>query len=209
MGSKIKKIDEKYTENKICDNGFTIENIVATLDLKNEFDLMALSEQLSKTEYEPETHPFLVYRPQSTQGSALIPSNGKISLVGCKCKSEIIELGTLVIKRLSKITDKELPDKSNIMVENIVIQGDLEQNIKLPPIVALLGIERSEYEPEQFPGIVHKNGDGTTTLIFSSGKFIINGANTYKQAISSASNLLLQLYEADVPGNFKSFEGIL
>jgi len=206
MSSKIDSIDKKVAEPDVLERGLTIENIVATLDLGNEYDLMALSEYLSNSEYEPETHPFLVHRPQSMQGTVLIPTNGKVSLVGLKNKSNLRELGSYIIDELSQITDGGMPDSSTIEVQNIVLQGDINHELELPPIVVLLGMENAEYEPEQFPGVIYKPDDGTTILIFGSGKFMVNGATTYQQAVSSISDLFNIFAEAEVPGDFEDFE---
>lgn len=206
MSSKIGKIDKKVTEDAILEKDLTIENIVATLDLATEYDLMALAEYLPNSEYEPETHPFLVYRPASIQGTILIPTNGKISLVGCKSKSNLLELGRYVINKLSEISEDDLPEISAVEVQNIVIQGDINHELELPPIVVLLGMENAEYEPEQFPGVIYKPDDGTTILIFGSGKFMINGATTYAQAKSSIQDMIEIFKDANVPGDFDSFE---
>lgn len=202
MSNKINRIDEEISESELSSRGFTIENIVGTLDLNNEFDLLRVSEFLPNTEYEPETHPFLVYRPDNVQGTILLPTNGKSSLVGCKSKKEIKELGRHLTQILSEIAVNEIPSNSRIEIQNIVLQGNLEHELALPPIVVLLGMENAEYEPEQFPGVIYKPGDGTTALIFSSGKFMVNGATTYSQALNSVDNLMDKFKQGGVPGTY-------
>lgn len=202
MSSPIDEIDQAVSEKTLFEKGFTIENIVATFDLKTEYDLVALTDYLPNTEYEPETHPFLVYRPNQVQGTALIPTNGKVSLVGCENKHQVKSLGTHIVDILSEITPEGLPSISNIKVQNIVLQGDMNHELELPPIVVLLGMENAEYEPEQFPGIIYRPEDGRTIMIFGSGKYMINGATTYSQALSTASDLFEIFRGANVPGDF-------
>lgn len=202
MSSPIEKIDQAVSEETLFEKGFTIENIVTTFDLKTEYNLVSLTDYLQNTEYEPETHPFLVYRPAQVQGTALIPTNGKVSLVGCKDKQQIENLGKHIVDTLSEITPEDLPSISNIEVQNIVLQGDINHELELPSIVVLLGMESAEYEPEQFPGIIYRPKDGRTIMIFGSGKYMINGATTYSQALSTASDLFETFREANVPGDF-------
>jgi transcription initiation factor TFIID TATA-box-binding protein len=46
------------------------------------------------------------------------------------------------------------------------------------------------YEPEQFPGLIHRMVDPKTViLIFSSGKLVCTGAKTEKDVYRSVNNL--------------------
>lgn len=86
MKTKIEEIDAQTSAENLTNKNLSIENIVCTFNLNQEFDLEILNNYLDYTEYEPESFPFLVYRPQKKQGTILIPTNGKVSLVGCKKK---------------------------------------------------------------------------------------------------------------------------
>lgn len=200
--SKINEIDEEISETELEESGLTVENIVATLDLNQELDLLNLVEYLDESEYEPETTPFLVYRPSTFTGTVLIPTNGMSSFVGSKCKDDLVELADHLIEQLSEIAPNELPISSELQVQNIVIQGDVGAEIELAEIAVLFGMERTEYEPEQFPGVIYRPVDGRTILLFSSGKFMVNGATSYSQAISSIRNLFRKLENEDVPGDY-------
>jgi transcription initiation factor TFIID TATA-box-binding protein len=197
--SKIRKIDEGASEEDLEDIGLSVENIVATLDLGQEFDLMNLVEFLDESEYEPETTPFLIYRPSAFKGTVLIPTNGMASFVGCKSKHDLIQLSNHLISRLSDISPKELPSSSDLEIQNIVIQGNLGTELELTEIALLFGMERTEYEPEQFPGVIYRPSDGRTVLLFSSGKFMMNGGKCYKGALATVKNLVKDLRDSGVP----------
>jgi transcription initiation factor TFIID TATA-box-binding protein len=199
--NKIEQIDREVSENSLKSVGLSIENIVATLDLGQEFDLLNLQEFLNESEYKPESSPFLVYRPLNIDGTVLIPTNGKASLVGCKSKQGVIELGSQLISTLSEISSTELPQLSNIEIQNIVIQGNIGTKLELSTLVILLGMENTEYEPEQFPGIIYQPSDGRTLLLFASGKFMMNGSTCYKSGLITARNLFKQLSEYEIPVN--------
>lgn len=204
--SKIKQIDEKVSESELEEVGLTIENIVGTLYLNQELDLQELVKHLDKSEYEPENSPFLVYRPPNFTGTILIPTNGMSSLVGCKSKKDLYQLADHLINTLSEIAPEELPLPSKIEVQNIVIQGDLGTEIELSEVTVLFGMESTEYEPEQFPGVIYRPSDGRTIILFSSGKFMVNGAETYFQAISSVEGMLDKFKQVEIPG-INCFDG--
>ena len=64
-----------------------------------------------------------------------------------------------------------------IEVQNIVASSDLGQEINLNAIAMSLGLERVEYEPEQFPGLVYRlDVPKVVVLLFGSGKLVCTGA---------------------------------
>lgn len=199
MKTNILEIDKGVTEEDLADRGLSVENIVCTLELGQEFDLTSLVEYLDNSEYEPETSPFLVYRPDEEVGTAIIPTNGLISLVGCKRKEQIIKLADHIIKKLAKIRSGDFPSSDEVVVQNIVVRGSVDTELELSPIVVLLGMEQAEYEPEQFPGIIYRPNTGRTVLIFSSGIFMVNGATSYFQAVSTVDDLIERFREGGVP----------
>jgi transcription initiation factor TFIID TATA-box-binding protein len=199
MKTKIEEIDAQTSAENLTNKNLSIENIVCTFNLNQEFDLEILNNYLDYTEYEPESFPFLVYRPQKKQGTILIPTNGKVSLVGCKKKEEVIQLAIHLIDQLSPIAPKELPTHEALIVQNIVVNGDLNHELDLSAIAVLLGIENTEYEPEQFPGVIYRENDRITMLLFSSGKFVVTGSTSYGQALSSVERLLDLFSQANIP----------
>ena len=64
--------------------------------------------------------------------------------------------------------------KFDIKIENIVACTAL--GIKIPLETLVNHLEGTEYEPEQFPGLVYRMRDPKVAfLLFSSGKIIITG----------------------------------
>ena len=67
--------------------------------------------------------------------------------------------------------------KFNIKIENIVASASLNVRIPLEKMVERL--EGTEYEPEQFPGLVYRVKDPKAAmLVFSSGKVVCTGARS-------------------------------
>ena len=197
--NKIIDINKSISEKGLEDAGLSVENIVATLDLGQELDLLNLSNYLDECEYEPEITPFLIYRPSAFKGTVLIPTNGMASFVGCKSKDDLIQLADHLISRLSEIAPEDLPPPFELEIQNIVIQGELGTELELTEIAILFGMENTEYEPEQFPGVIYRPSEGRTVLLFSSGKFMVNGAKSYSQALATVENLVKHLHDSGVP----------
>jgi len=58
-------------------------------------------------------------------------------------------------------------------------------------------MENTEYEPEQFPGLVYKLEDPTATiLLFSNGKLVCTGTKNRKQLDESMTQLLKNVKQA-------------
>ena len=59
----------------------------------------------------------------------------------------------------------------------MVATSDLGQKIDLNVTAITLGLDKIEYEPEQFPGLVFRlDGPKVVILVFSSGKLVCTGA---------------------------------
>ncbi len=62
-------------------------------------------------------------------------------------------------------------------MQNIVATSDLESDVNLNSIAVTLGLDRVEYEPEQFPGLVCRLQEPrVVVLLFGSGKLVCTGA---------------------------------
>jgi transcription initiation factor TFIID TATA-box-binding protein len=70
----------------------TVQNMVATADLKAKLNLstIALSLGMENVEYEPEQFPGLVYRIDDPKVVALLFSSGKVVCTGAKTKEDIV-----------------------------------------------------------------------------------------------------------------------
>src|SRR3990167_3726762 len=69
--------------------------------------------------------------------------------------------------------------KTEIKIQNIVASTSLEKDIPLIKLAEAL--PNTEYNPEQFPGLVMRIKEPkTSALIFSSGKIVCTGAKSMK-----------------------------
>ncbi|MFP4115774.1 MAG: TATA-box-binding protein [Candidatus Aenigmatarchaeota archaeon] len=85
----------------------------------------------------------------------------------------------------------------NLKIENVVASATLSAKIPLNKVVAHL--PGTEYEPEQFPGLVYRMNDpNAAALIFNSGKIVCTGANSPEGAKKAIDKVLEGVREAGV-----------
>lgn len=157
----------------------SVQNIVATASLGKPVTLTKLARSQSNTEYNPEQFPGLVLRIKKPKSAVLVFSSGNLVCTGTKSVQQVKEVIEQVIKQLAKIGVK-ITDKPKITVQNIVASGSIDVDLNLN--ILALELENTEYEPEQFPGLVYKLDDPTTTfLLFSNGKLVCTGTKSRQQ----------------------------
>lgn len=153
-----------------------IENVVASTSLGDELDLPSIALALEGAEYEPEQFPGLIYRLKVPKTAILLFRSGKVVCTGAKSMAEVEESIQRVAKEIRK-TGQRILAKPKIDVQNIVASSDLGSEINLNAIAVTLGLERVEYEPEQFPGLVCRMDEPKVVLLlFGSGKLVCTGA---------------------------------
>lgn len=164
-----------------------VENIVATTSLGKEVPLTKLARTQSNTEYNPEQFPVLVLRIDKPKSAVLVFSSGNLVCTGTKSVAQVKQVIKAVIKQIAKIGIK-ITDKPKITVENIVASGSIDLNLNLNLLA--LQLENTEYEPEQFPGLVYKlNEPPATFLLFSNGKLVCTGTKNKQQLEDSMTQL--------------------
>ncbi len=156
-----------------------VQNIVATTSLGKPVSLTQLAKTQSNTEYNPEQFPGLVLRIKEPKSAVLVFSSGNLVCTGTKSVAQVKEVIDQVIKQIGKIGVR-ITDKPKITVQNIVASGSIKLNLNLNYLALQLG--NTEYEPEQFPGLVYKLVEPTATfLLFSNGKLVCTGTKNKQQ----------------------------
>ena len=160
----------------------SVENVVASTDIKQELDLESVVMDISGGQYDPEKFPGLVYRTQDPKAAALIFRSGKLVSTGANSVDSVYESLDIVFDELAEL-DIPVPDNPPVTVQNIVSSGDLGTTLNLNALAIGLGLEAVEYEPEQFPGLVYRLADhDVVILLFGSGKAVVTGATDTEQA---------------------------
>ena len=156
-----------------------IVNIVASTSLEHDIPLIKLAEKLPNTEYNPEQFPGLVIRIKDPKTSALIFSSGKIVCTGARSMDKVHESIRKIMKSLEKINIK-IKQEPEVNIQNIVASGSIGMDLNLN--VLAMKLDNTEYEPEQFPGLVYKLKDQKATfLLFSNGKVVCTGTKSEEE----------------------------
>lgn len=173
-----------------------IQNIVAFTDLGKPVQLNTILRKVDNTEWQPETFPGLIYRMNNPRASALIFSQGKIVCTGTKSVKDASLATHKIVDRIRE-AGIEMPDKFKMKVVNIVASSKIEANLNLEEIVSAL--ENSEYEPEQFPGLVFRISEPRVAfLLFSSGRIICTGAQNVKSIHKALHKFKERLESIDI-----------
>ena len=153
-----------------------IQNIVASASLGHDIPLIKLAEALPNTEYNPEQFPGLVMRIKEPKTTALIFSSGRFVCAGAKSMQKARESVKKIIQNVEKVGVR-IKIEPIIKVQNIVASGSIGMDLNLNKLAVQL--ENTEYEPEQFPGLVYKlAGTRATFLLFSNGKIVCTGTKS-------------------------------
>jgi len=173
-----------------------IENVVASTSLGEELDLQAIALALGGAEYEPEQFPGLIYRLKEPKTATLLFRSGKVVCTGAKSLEHVKMAIDIVAKQIEAAG---IPIKKNpeIEVQNIVASSDLGTEINLNAIAISLGLEKVEYEPEQFPGLVYRIDEPkVVVLLFGSGKLVCTGARKPSDVEQAVEKITIELKAA-------------
>ncbi len=170
-----------------------IENIVATVTLDQKLDLNAIARSVPNIEYDPEEFPGLILRLESPRLTALIFNSGKMVVTGAKSTQMLIK-GFKHIMRIFVRHGIIIVGKPKIQIQNIVASANLGVEIDLEKAAYLL--PNTMYEPEQFPGLIHRMKEPKVVLlIFSSGKMVITGAKSEEDVQKAVYSIYEKLKE--------------
>ena len=147
-------------------------------------------------QYHPDQFPGAVFRIKSPKTATLLFSTGKMVCTGSTSEELARKAVKTVVQKLRKGGIKIKKD-AVVTVQNIVSSINLGGKVHLE--LAARTLPRSMYEPEQFPGVIHRMLDPKTViLIFASGKLVCTGAKTKKDVYRSVNNLHSMLEEKDL-----------
>ncbi len=168
-----------------------VVNIVVSASLGHDIPLEKMAATLSNTEYNPEQFPGLVLRIKEPKTSALIFSSGKIVCTGARSMDKVHESIEKIIKSLEKIGIK-ITIKPEVKIQNIVASGTVGMDLNLNTLA--MKLENTEYEPEQFPGLVYKLAEAKATfLLFSNGKVVCTGTKSEEEVHRALDKLIENL----------------
>lgn len=126
-------------------------------------------------------------------------------------KPEVVKKAAKVaapVKEVKKVESKALPvvsapksslsdEKPNTKIVNIVISTSLEHKIPLERLI--MDLPNTEYNPEQFPGLIMKIREPRASfLIFSSGKIVCTGTKSLEEVELAIARLIEYMKKVDI-----------
>jgi len=175
------------------EDSLKIENIVASAKVAESLDLQIISSQIKDAEYNKKRFPGVVLRMQDPKIAALVFGSGKVVLTGAKSVDSLSRGLEILGNRLRELKI-DIADELEYKIQNIVTSADLGTPINLNKIAVGFNLDRIEYEPEQFPGLVYRLEEPkVVVLLFGSGKLIITGGKQPNDAKEAVNKILSDL----------------
>lgn len=174
-----------------------IVNVVASGSLGVELDLNAIAEELSEiVDYDPDKYPGAYFRFGESRPLITLYRTGKYIITGADSEEEAVMTREEFLQLLEDHSILPMAEDEWYRVQNYVSMAEIGQSLNLSALAIGLGLEVTEYEPEQFPGLVYRpQGHGCVLLVFGSGKVVITGATDITTAENAFSDFLRQVEE--------------
>lgn len=154
-----------------------VENVVASTDMNRDLDLETLCIDMPESQFNPDNFPGLIYRSVEEGVAALIFRSGKMVCTGASSLEQIHRVIEELEEKFAEIGLEH--DELEPTVQNMVGVANIGENMNLNAIAIGLGLEETEYEPEQFPGLIYRGSStNTVALLFGSGKLVITGGES-------------------------------
>lgn len=174
-------------------NMISIQNVVMSSDTQTELEIANIASELPEASYHPNNFPGMIYRHHPLGVTVLFFRSGKITCTG----SNTVEDGkTSISKAVDDMIEIGVPIEKHAPpeVQNIVLSGEMADSLNLNAIAIALGLEKVEYEPEQFPGLIYKPTEiEGVCLLFGSGKIVITGVTNEDNANTIYEHTLEEL----------------
>lgn len=175
-----------------------IANIVGSGDLNVELDLDALESDLAVPflDYNPSNYHGLYVRLEEGGPLITVYRSGKYIISGCSSHPELQKANKGFLAELTELGIVKAEQSTGFTVQNVVCTANIGDDVDLNALSIELGLELTEYEPEQFPGLIYRPEEvEAVLLVFANGKVVITGAKDTEIAESAFSYLRSKIQE--------------
>lgn len=168
-----------------------VVNVVASGSLGAELDLEAIAGDLdSIVDYDPDKYPGAYFRFGDSDPLITLYRTGKYIITGASSKEEAHSIREEFLNLLSDHKMLPVAEDDWFRLQNYVCMSEIGEDLNLSALAIGLGLEVTEYEPEQFPGLVYRPAEhDCILLVFGSGKVIITGATSIQAAKEAFDSL--------------------
>lgn len=173
-----------------------VQNVVAMTDSAPELALEELSEDLDEADYSGEQMPVIHYHPTEDDILVRIFRSGTLLAMGAPSRPAARESLRTALTQLAEL-DLPVAPSPDITILNMVFSADLGTSLPLPAVAVGLGLNQTEYEPEQFSGLIYRPPAlSEIVLLFSTGTLVITGGTdpaTAETALTTIADKLAGL----------------
>jgi TATA-box binding protein (TBP), component of TFIID and TFIIIB len=173
-----------------------IVNVVASGSLNVEQDLKAVAEELDDVvDYDPNKYPGAYFRFSDATSLITLYRTGKYIITGADSEGDASAIRARFLELLAERGILDSPDDDWFTVQNFVCTADLDRSLNLNALAIGLGLEWTEYEPEQFPGLIFRPPDAPcVALLFASGKIVLTGCPDIETAETTFEDVQSQIH---------------
>ena len=174
-----------------------VVNLLATSRFAEYIDLDHFSYETG-LDFDPDRFPGMTYKIAEPKVCALIFRSGRIVITGAK-KVEDVENALKITYDALVTHGCSLWANYDFTIGYVVVTHVIGRELILALLTLSLPMARTEWEPEQFPGLIYRLKDASAVcLIFSSGKCVITGNNSIDNAKESVEVLIKDLNDVMV-----------
>ena len=169
-----------------------VVNLLATSRFAEYLDLDHFSAEVD-LDFDPDRFPGLTYKIETPKVCALIFRSGRIVITGAKTLEDV-ETALEITHKALRENGCDVWNDYQYSIGNVVVTHDLGRELNLAHLTLSLPMARTEWEPEQFPGLIYRLKDASAVcLIFSSGKCVITGNTSLEEAQDAVDGLIADL----------------
>ncbi|ODR80095.1 TATA-box-binding protein C [Haladaptatus sp. W1] len=162
-----------------------IVNVVSSGALNVEINLERLADDIGEpvARYDPNKYPGMYLRLNENEPLITLYRTGKYIITGADSADESYSLRKHFLSLLSDMGVIENAKDEWFSIQNYVCIGELKDSQNLNALAIGLGLEKTEYEPEQFPGLIYRpDTHDCVVLIFATGRVVLTGASDFETA---------------------------
>lgn len=174
------------------DLNFEIVNAVGSGRLDSEIDLEDLKESYTDEDFQESKNnqDGIIRYFDKPRPLAITYKSGSYTIIGEDTSSVIDAKDQLV----EEVQGFGIEENEEFSVVNLVGKVNLDERININRLMIKLGLEHSEYNPEQFPALVYSDETyGCTFLIFSTGKIMISGGTKKEEVEKQIKRFTMEI----------------
>jgi transcription initiation factor TFIID TATA-box-binding protein len=168
-----------------------IVNVVGSGSLDSEFDLETVASDIgSIAEYDPDKYPGMYLRLEEEAPLITVYRTGKYIITGADSEDAAHAMREHFLDLLADNQMIAESDDEWFQIQNLVCTAEMGESLNLNALAIGLGLESTEYEPEQFPGLIYRPPKAdSVVLLFASGRVVITGSKDLDTAEHTFSSL--------------------